>query len=210
VKSVTKGGYVKITYLSHACFELTSTKTLLIDPFFEGNKNAPVYTGHPDLILVTHEHHDHSDAQQFDSVVICPEPCKSKFKTAVTMNIGETKIIDSIPVEMVHASHHQSVYAAGYIFEVEGNRIYHMGDTYLDGVRNYGTIDILFVPIGGYYTMNAEEALEALRIVKPKKAIPMHYNTFSQIQTDPVQFKRAAEDEGFTVKVFAFGETATV
>lgn len=201
---------VNITYLSHACFELTHTKTILIDPFFEGNKNAPAYKKNPDIILVTHEHADHSDAGRFDSLVVCPHPCRDKFKTIEPMRIGEIRTILGIPIEIVKASHHQSEYPAGYIFQLEGKCIYHTGDTYLDGVRNYGTIDILFIPIGGYYTMDSEEALEALRIINPRLTIPMHYNTFPQIRADPFHFKAAAEDEGFKTKVFAIGETATI
>lgn len=205
-----RGVNVNITYLSHACFELKNAKTILIDPFFEGNKYAPPYTGNPDIILVTHEHSDHSDAHRFDSLVVCSRVCASKFENTITMSIGEKKVIQGIPIEMVQASHHQSKYPAGYILEFENKRIYHMGDTYLESVRTYKKIDILFIPIGGYYTMNTEEALEALRIVKPTLAIPMHYNTFPQIEADPVQFKEVAEDEGFTVKVFDFGETARI
>jgi len=201
---------VNITYLSHACFELTDTKIILIDPFFEGNKNAPAYKKNPDIILVTHEHADHSDAGRFDSLVVCPHTCKNKFKTVEPMRIGEIKTIHGISIEMVKASHHQSEYPTGYIFQLEGKRIYHMGDTYLEGVRNYGTIDILFIPIGGYYTMDSEEALEALRIVNPRLTIPMHYSTFLQIKADPFHFKELAEDEGFKIKVFNIGETATI
>lgn len=201
---------MKITYLSHACFEIVSTKTVLIDPFFEGNKNAPPYQRTLDIILVTHEHFDHSDAQQFDSLVVCPDTCTKKFKKTEPMSIGETRTIHGIPIEMVGASHHQSEYPTGYIIEVEGNRVYHMGDTYLDGVRNYGNIDVLLIPIGGYYTMNMEEALEALRIIKPKLAIPMHYSTFPQIEADPLEFKTLAEDEGFTIKVLSIGESAEI
>lgn len=201
---------MKITYLSHACFELKNTKTILIDPFFEGNTNAPSYTGNPHIILVTHEHRDHSDAQRFDALVVCPDTCIDKFEKTVTMHIGEKKTIEDVSIEMVKASHHQSPYPTGFILQLEGNRIYHMGDTYIDGVKNYGNIDILFIPIGGYFTMNQEEALEALRIVKPKIAIPMHYNTFPQIKADPLEFKKMAEDDGFTVKVFNFGESREI
>lgn len=199
---------MNITYLSHACFELKDAKTILIDPFFKDNPNAPPYSGNPDLILVTHEHHDHNDAGQFNATVVCPEPARKKFKNPVTMKIGEKKTVDGIPLEMVNASHHQSSYPTGFIIQVEGKRIYHMGDTYLDGVKPHGPIDVLFIPIGGYYTMNIEEALTALDIVKPSLVIPMHYGTFPQIQADPQAFKKKAEEKGFSVKVFRFGETA--
>lgn len=199
---------MNITYLSHACFELKNAKTVLIDPFFKDNPNAPSYSGNPDLVLVTHEHHDHSDAERFVTTVVCPEPCRKKFKNSVTMKIGDKKTVEGIPLEMVEASHHQSSYPTGFIIQMGGKRIYHMGDTYLDGVKPHGTIDILFIPIGGYYTMNIEEALKALDIVKPKLAIPMHYNTFPQIKADPQAFKKKGEEKGFSVKVFRFDETA--
>ncbi|MBU6997466.1 MAG: metal-dependent hydrolase [Theionarchaea archaeon] len=199
---------MNITYLSHACFELKNTKTILIDPFFKDNPNAPSYSGTPDLVLVTHEHYDHSDAEGFDTVVVCPEPCRKKFKNPVTMKIGDRNPVEGIPLEMVEASHHQSSCPTGFIIKMEGNCIYHMGDTYLDGVSSHGTIDILFIPIGGHYTMNIEEALKALDIVKPMLAIPMHYNTFPQIKADPHAFKKKAEEKGFSVKVFKIGERA--
>ena len=201
---------MKITYLSHACFELKNSRTILIDPFFEGNRYAPSYKGNPDIVLVTHEHFDHCDAQRFNTTIICPHQCADKYASPSPMHIGEKAIIETLPIEMVSASHHQSQCPAGYIFEIGGRRVYHMGDTYLDGVKPHGTIDILLVPIGGYYTMNIEEALEALHIINPSLSIPMHYNTFPQITADPLQFKDLAEEEGFTVKVLSVGETATV
>jgi len=208
--SSPRGADVKITYLSHACFELNDSKTILIDPFFEGNTYAPSYNGTPDLILVTHEHFDHCDAQKFDTPVVCPPPCADLYACASPMQIGEKTEIKGIPIHMVSASHDASSYPTGYIIELEGKRLYHMGDTYLDGVRNQGKVDILLVPIGGHYTMNSEEALEALRIINPALSIPMHYNTFPQIMADPLQFKDRAEEEGFTVKVLDFGETTTI
>lgn len=201
---------MEITYLSHACFELKNTKTILIDPYFKGNKKAPPYTGDPDIVLVTHEHRDHCDAERFDTVVVCPDTCKKKFKTVITMEIGEKKTVEGINIEMVKASHRQSKYPTGYIIEFESKRIYHMGDTYLDGVSPYSDIDILFIPIGGHFTMNAKDALKALQIVKPRLTVPMHYNTFFLIRADPEKFKAKAEEQGFAVKVFDIGETAEI
>ena len=202
---------MQIKYLSHACFELKNSKTLLIDPFFHGNELAPSYAGSPDLILVTHEHFDHFDPEflsQVDVPVVCPSTCNPK--KAVIMKIGDKKTVEGIFIEMVSASHHQSDYAAGFIFEFEGKRIYHPGDTYLDGVKEQKDIDIFFVPIGGFYTMNVDEALKALKIVNPELAIPMHFNTFDQIKADPQEFKQKAEKKGFTVKVIPIGGSIEV
>lgn len=199
---------MKVRYLSHACFEISNSKKILIDPFFKGNSLAPKYEGKPDLVLITHEHYDHSDAASFDCKKICPPPCS--FENAETMRIGDKKTIGSTEVEMVASSHHQSSYAAGYVIEFDGSRLYHAGDTYLDGVKPVGRIDVFFVPIGGTYTMNISEAVQALAIVKPKLAVPMHYNTFPQIKADPNEFKTKAEELGFKIRVMEIGEEAEI
>jgi L-ascorbate metabolism protein UlaG (beta-lactamase superfamily) len=195
---------MKIRYLSHACFEIKDSKTILIDPFFSNNPLAPDYEGKPDLILVTHEHHDHSDTERFESLVVCPIGFKTK--RSEEMKIGERKTIEGINIEMVSSSHHQSKYPIGFVFELEGKRIYHPGDTYLDGVKSQENIDVFFVPIGGHYTMDIDEAVEAVKIVKAKLIIPMHYNTFPQIKADPEEFRLKVEKEGFRVKVLKIGE----
>jgi len=195
---------MKIKYLSHSCFEIKNKKTILTDPFFSKNPLAPEYKGKPDLILVTHEHFDHSDTSQFDSLVVCP--IGLKIKNSQEMKIGEKKIVEGIKIGMVASSHPQSKYPTGFVFEIEGKRLYHPGDTYLDGIKPLGNIDIFFVPIGGYFTMNIEEAVKALKIIKPKLSIPMHYSTLPQIKADPEEFKTKAEKEGFKVKVLKIGE----
>lgn len=199
---------MRITWLSHACFEIRGDKTILIDPYFKENPLAPEYQENPDLILVTHEHFDHADVYDFNSKTICPPnmDCENSIK----MKIGDVQEIEGIKVVMVEASHHQSNYATGYIIEYEGKRLYHAGDTYVDGIKNRGDIDVFFVPIGGFYTMNVKEAVEALKIVKPKLTIPMHFNTFDKIKADPNEFKEMAQKQGFEVKILNIGETLEI
>ena len=199
---------MKIRYLSHSCFEIKNEKTVLIDPFFSKNSLAPEYNEKPDLILVTHEHFDHSDTSRFDSPVVCPIGFKTK--KSQEMKVGEKKTVEGIKIEMVASSHHQSKYPTGFVLEIEGKRLYHPGDTYLDGLKQLGAIDVFFVPIGGYFTMNIDEAVEALKIIKPKLSIPMHYNTFPQIKADPEEFKNKANKEGFKIKVLKIGEELEV
>ena len=203
---------VKIKYLSHACFEISNGKTILIDPYFTGNSLAPKYEGKPDVILVTHEHFDHFDKAFIDrypgAKVVVPPVCD--YPGAIVMRVGDKREIDGVEVEMISASHHQSRYPTGYIIGFEGKRIAHLGDCYLDGVKPLADIDVLLIPIGGTYTMNIDEALKALDIIKPKLAIPMHYDTFPQIKADPEEFRRRAEAKGYEVRVLRIGEETTV
>jgi L-ascorbate metabolism protein UlaG (beta-lactamase superfamily) len=199
---------MKIRWLSHACFEIKNSKTILIDPYFKENPLAPKYEEKPDLILVSHEHFDHSDVSRFVSKIVCPPnmDCKNSIK----MKIGDIKEIEGVKIVMVESSHHQSEYATGFIIEWEGKRLYHPGDTYVDAIKNRGNIDVFFVPIGGFYTMNIDEAIQALKIVKPKLAIPMHFNTFEKIKANPEEFKEKAEKLGFNVKVLNISESIEI
>jgi L-ascorbate metabolism protein UlaG (beta-lactamase superfamily) len=202
---------VRVTYLSHSCFEVKDVDhMLLIDPFFgKENPNAPRYIGKPDFVLVTHEHFDHSAAESFNATVVAPPPLAGKFKKMVVMERGATTLVEGISVTMIGASHHQSKYPAGYVFELGGVRFAHLGDTYLDGVQSLENVDVLFIPIGGFFTMDIEEALDALDIINPKNAIPMHYDTFSQIKADPQLFKQLAENKGHHVTVLSIGGAIT-
>ncbi len=202
---------MKIRYLGHAGFELRNGKTVLIDPYFHGNSKAVEYGGKPDIILVTHEHFDHFDSRfisKFDVPVVCPSTCNPK--NAMHMAVGEKKNVMGIDIEMIHASHHQSKYATGFIIDYGSKRVAHLGDTYMDGIHPLKGIDILLVPIGGHFTMNIDEAVGAVKTIIPKLVIPMHYDTFPEIKADPEEFKRKAENEGFNVRTMKFGEEIEV
>ena len=71
--------------------------------------------------------------------------------------------------------------------------------------------DIMLVPIGGLFTMGIKEAVKAVELVKPKLAIPMHYNTWPPIKQNPEEFKKAVEEKvkGVEVRIVAPGETIT-
>lgn len=202
---------VRVTYLSHSCFEVQDVDhTLLVDPFFsKENPNAPSYAGKPDIVLVTHEHFDHNAAERFNAMVVAPPTLSGRFKKMIVMEHGESKLVEGVRVTMIRASHHQSKYPAGYVFELGGVRFAHLGDTYLDGVQPLENVDVLFIPIGGFFTMDVEEALEALNILNPGAAIPMHYGTWSQIKADPQRFKQLAENAGHHVTVLSIGGAAT-
>ena len=89
-----------------------------------------------------------------------------------------------------------------------GKRIYYAGDTDLtDEMKALKNIDVALLPIGGKYTMNAEEAAEATKNIKPKKAIPYHYGDIVGSQSDAEKFTKLA---GCEVKILKPGETLSI
>ncbi len=138
-------------------------------------------------------------------------PKKLQVQETEFMSVGEIKTFDGLRVEMISASHNRppaspSPLAAGYALEFEGRRIAHLGGTFLDGVKRLSFIDVLLVPIGGGPTMDVDEAVKALRIIKPKLAVPMHFQTFRGIRAGAERFRVKADEAGFQVKVLRIGE----
>ena len=82
----------------------------------------------------------------------------------------------------------------GVLFEFGGLRVYHAGDTALFGdmalIGRHG-LDLALLPIGGHYTMGPEDALEAVRLLRPRHVVPVHYGTFGLIEQDPLAFRDA-------------------
>ena len=217
---------MKITWLGHAAFLLEGSRKILIDPFITGNPNAPVKPAEikTDLIVVTHGHGDHlGDAVEIAKANDVPVVCihelsrylSKKGVEAVGMNLGGTANFRGFRITLVNALHSADVeeddelistgQAAGTIVELDGVKVYHTGDTdvFLDMqlIAEIHRPDVMLVPIGDWYTMGIKGAVKALELVKPRYAIPMHYNTFPVIEQDPRNFKKAVEEAGLTTEV---------
>jgi len=100
----------------------------------------------------------------------------------------------------------------GFLFDVEGKRIYFAADTGLFyDMKLLGeekAIDVALLPIGDNYTMGPDDALRAVQLLTPRLAIPMHYNTFDVIHQDPHAFaKRVKESTGADSVVLSPGES---
>lgn len=217
---------MKLTYFGHSCFMLEKgTDKILIDPFLSGN---PFFTGslsdiQPTLILVTHGHGDHlGDAISISNKNSIPiiatfelaNYCESKGATTIGAHIGGKVLFDFGWVKLVNAVHSSSSpdglftgVPCGFVVNFHGNKIYHAGDTAIFSdmliIGDLYTPDIALLPIGGHYTMDIEEAVKAVEFLKPKKVIPMHYNTFPPIKNDPELFKKEVEQKypGITVEI---------
>jgi L-ascorbate metabolism protein UlaG (beta-lactamase superfamily) len=202
---------------------LEAEKRLLIDPFISGNPLAPCTPKelNPDVIAVTHGHHDHlGDTIEIGKRTGCriisihevANYIKSKGVFAEGMNKGGTMHVEGIKLTMTNALHSSSIDAsgfsfdggspAGFIIQINRRTVYHAGDTGVFGdMQLIGELyepEIALLPIGGHFTMGIKEAVKAVELIRPKIAIPMHYNTFDVISQDPLEFQQSVESKTST------------
>lgn len=104
--------------------------------------------------------------------------------------------------------------ACGFLVGIGGNTVYFSGDTGLFGdmalIRRWSEIDLALLPIGDTYTMGIDDALLALEMLRPRVAVPMHYNTFDRIRQDPEEFAARATEMGVECRVLAPGEATRI
>ena len=177
-----------------------------------------------DYVFCTHDHTDHGLpaaiklAKRDDSIFISnydimQEVHMNGVEKIAPGSIGGWYKVGDIEIQQVHAEHSSAIgLAIGFLIKVDNKIIYHMGDTgYFSTLKDIGEmydIDLLMVPIGSRYTMGPYEASFAVRDLKPKVAIPIHYNTSDKIKQDPEDFVKAVKGikSDTEVKVLKPGE----
>jgi len=221
---------MKLKYFSHSSFLVTldNGTRLLLDPFLDGNPFSPVAASDVEAqyILLTHGHGDHfgdtlSIAKRCDCLCICENELASyiasKGLKAHNMHIGGAYSFDFGKIKLTQALHSSVTpdkecigAATGIIMFIQDKIIYHMGDTglFLDLklIGELYSIDYLLVPIGDNFTMGIDDAVKACSFIKPRCAIPMHYNTFDVIKADPDSFKKKLERMDINCQVLKFGQ----
>ncbi len=190
---------VVITWLKHAGFKIKGSRTLYIDPY-----EVPEGLEKADIILVTHDHFDHKDIKAIrslskdDTVVIHPHGCVIEGYQSCELRTGEEVEIKGVKVKAVPAYNIDKPFhkenCVGYIVEIDGVRIYHAGDTDRIPEMKDIEVDVALLPIGGTYTMDVNEAIQAARDIKAKYYIPMHYGAIPQTDADPEIFRKNVEN----------------
>jgi L-ascorbate metabolism protein UlaG (beta-lactamase superfamily) len=203
---------------------------LVLDPYLVTNPHGAVDpSGVPcDFVLCSHAHDDHICdalvlAQLHDATIVAPFELASYFSAqgAATIDlmpgggvnfpwgrIEMTPAVHSSSIELPDGTNRPMGIAAGYVVRADGRAVYHAGDTALFGDMSLiarGGLDLALVPIGDRYTMGAAGAVEALNLLDPRLAVPMHYNTSEQIRADPFAFAADAARAGHDVRVLAAG-----
>lgn len=167
---------MKIKWLGHSCFLITSEKgtKLITDPYAVGGgiNYSPIKES-ADIIIVSHDHGDHNNVS---AVQGRPQIIKG----------SGIKNVSGIEFKGI-ASYHdksQGKERGGntvFCFTVDGIRLCHLGDLgHLLGqeqIASVGDVDILFIPVGGFFTIDAAEASQVCTQLRPKVIIPMHFKT---------------------------------
>ena len=165
---------MRIRWYGHACFlvEAKDGTKVITDPFDE-SIGYQIPEDKPDVVTVSHSHFDHNavDLLQGD-----PE---------VVKNVGEIKV-KGIIFKGIKSFHDKSKGAQRgsniiFVFAIDGVRFCHLGDLghFLssDQQKEIGEVDVLFIPVGGTFTIDGREAQEVTQQLNPRLIIPMHYKT---------------------------------
>ena len=180
----------KLHWLGHDSFRLEGPPVIYFDPWKLRDPQPMA-----DLVLVSHEHHDHcspEDVQKVsgpDTVVVAAATAAERLPGARAVRPGDRLTVAGVEIEAVRAYnvnkfrspgmpfHPKEAEHVGFVVTVEGVRVYHTGDT--DPIPEMADVacDVALLPVSGTYVMTVEEAVEAARTLKPQIVVPMHYGS---------------------------------
>ncbi len=174
---------MELTYFGHASFLLTAGDgtTILIDPF-DDQPGYPIPVVSPTAVTVSHEHFDHNHVAtaQGKPKVIRGLTGGGKGWATVDERIGAVGVT-TVPTFHDPSKGSQRGRNSVFLFDVDGLRVVHAGDLghTLDAeqVTAIGRPDLLMIPIGGFYTIDATQADQVVAALNPRVVIPMHYKT---------------------------------
>ena len=194
------------TRIAHDTFRIAGSKVVYTDPYKVERQDSA------DVVLISHDHFDHlslGDLQKVcipRTVVVASASCREGLKglkVAETHLLapGEKVTVDGVEIETVPAYnvnkfrapgqvfHSKADAHVGFVFWMDGTRVYFAGDTDLIPEMKSIRCDIALLPVSGTYVMTAEEAAEAAAVLRPKIAVPMHYAAIVGSDADAKKFK---------------------
>ncbi len=214
-----------VTYLGHSSFEARlGDIVILFNPVVSesvgGKKRLIKSSLNPssvkdcDMIFLSNEEPGNCEPEVVKEIsertfasVVAPKPALSKIDISdrfkIDVRTGDKFSSKGIDVEVIKAVHPQSEYPVGYLVKGDGAAVYHAGDTYSFTDMARIKCDVALVPIGGGSVMDPFAANSMVKEMRPKIAVPMHYNTFERISQDPQEFviDLGGKTKGVSLKV---------
>jgi L-ascorbate metabolism protein UlaG (beta-lactamase superfamily) len=179
----------RLSWINHAGFYFkTAEMTIFVDPF----KLSDEIKEKADMVLITHPHYDHCSKDDLEKVItkdtkiIAPKGVLPEWKEKIIVSKpGFEKDFGNLSVSAIPAYntnpkrldfHKKKDEWVGYVIDIDGFRFYHPGDTdFIPEMRSLKELDLALLPIGGTYTMDVNEAIEATKNIDAKSFAPMHY-----------------------------------
>lgn len=194
---------MKLTWLGQNSFKLIiDNLKIIIDPYAGTDDDYEPC----DLILITHAHFDHFNLEKTkkcigeNTVILGVKEVASQILSCHSVSSGEKHEIKNVKVKVVDAynitapkGEHKKGSSFGYVIEGENKKIYFAGDTDFIPEMKDIKADIVVLPVGGIYTMGAEEAAKTAEFIQPKIAIPCHYGSLVGTIDDALWFKELLE-----------------
>ena len=174
---------------TQSSIRLRFDKVIYFDPYkIETDKHDA------DIIFITHNHYDHMDSESIEKVkndntiVVAPKSMedvisKIEFSDYIYLEPFDETNLDNINIKTIPAYNNEKQFHPrtnnwlGYIVTINNTTYYIAGDTDVTNEANNVKCDIAFIPIGGHFTMNVEEATELIKKINPKIVIPIHYGS---------------------------------
>lgn len=208
----------ELTWLGHGTWLIkTGGKTILLDPFLDDNPAAPLKAADlfPDYILVSHAHDDHiadlvSIAKRTEALIVTSHEIAvwasgQGCKKTHGMNLGGSFKLPCGTVKQTLAFHSSTFgdgtaggNPCGWLLTLPEGKVYFACDTALFSdmslIGDEG-LALAVLPIGDNYTMGPEDSIKAVKLLRPKRVAPAHYNTWPPIAQDPVAWAERVKHE---------------
>lgn len=197
-----------IRVLTHSSIRIQSGDTVLyVDPYKVSGRPQDA-----DYVFITHDHFDHFSPEDIEkvscdkTVLVVPEKMRDKVLQEADETRGIIPVKPDAPYDINGFSfetvpaynrlkpfHPKTAGWVGYIFCLDGKRIYVAGDTDATPDAKKVRCDVALVPVGGTYTMNASQAAELVNTIRPAAAIPTHYGSVAGSAADAESFREKVD-----------------
>ena len=197
-----------IRVLTHSSIRIQSGDTVLyVDPYKVSGRPQDA-----DFVFITHDHFDHFSPEDIEKVscektiLVVPEKMRDKVLQEADETRGIIPVKPDAPYDINGFSfetipaynrlkpfHPKTAGWVGYIFCLDGKRIYVAGDTDATPDAKKVQCDVALVPVGGTYTMNASQAAELVNTIRPAAAIPTHYGSVAGSAADAESFREKVD-----------------